>query len=87
MTLVGKIFTVLILVMSIAFMMLAVTVFATHRNWRVMVVGPGGLKTQIEQVDATNKRLRAELERMRGQMALEQAARRLRAGSTPEPLD
>ena len=34
MTLVGKIFTVLILIMSIAFMMIAVTVFATHRSWR-----------------------------------------------------
>ena len=34
MTLVGKIFTVLILIMSVAFMMLAVTIFATHRNWR-----------------------------------------------------
>ena len=86
MTLVGKIFTVLILVMSIAFMMLAVTVFATHRNWRDMVIAPGGLKTQIEQVDATNKRLRAELERMQGQIALEQASRRFALGALQSRL-
>ena len=34
MNLVGKIFTVLILVMSILFMGFAMMVYATHRNWR-----------------------------------------------------
>jgi hypothetical protein len=82
MTLVGKIFTVLILIMSVAFLMLAVTVFATHRNWRNEVMRPRddaegpGLKAQIEDVSATNKRLREELERASNSLALEQAARR-----------
>ncbi len=76
MTLVGKIFTVLILIMSIAFMMLAVTVFATHRNWRDMVVQPDGLKSQIEQLTKTNSELRIEISRVQDQIALEQAARR-----------
>jgi len=76
MTLVGKIFTVLVLIMSIAFMMLAVTVFATHRNWRDMVVQPDGLKEQIEKLTKTNSELRIEISRVKDQIALEQAARR-----------
>lgn len=90
MTLVGKIFTVLVLIMSIAFMMLAVTVFATHRNWRDMVVQPDGLKSQIEALSKTNAELRIEISRAKDQIALEQAARRfaLAAGQTQlEELD
>ncbi len=76
MTLVGKIFTVLVLIMSISFMMLAVTVFATHRNWQAMVTDPGGLKSQIEALSKTNGELRDEIVRAKDQIALEQAARR-----------
>ena len=76
MTLVGKIFTVLVLLMSISFMMLAVTVFATHRNWRAMVTDPGGLKAQIEDLTKRNGELRDEIVRAKDQIALEQAARR-----------
>ena len=38
MNLVGKIFVVLILVMSVLFMAFAMAVYATHRNWREVVV-------------------------------------------------
>ena len=38
MNLVGKIFVVLILVMSVVFMAFAMAVYATHRNWREVVV-------------------------------------------------
>lgn len=90
MTLVGKIFTVLVLIMSIAFMMLAVTVFATHRNWRDIVTLPDGLKAQIEALSKTNGELRTEISRAKDQIALEQAARRfaLAAGQArQEQLD
>ena len=82
MTLVGKIFTLLILLMSVAFLMLAVTVFATHTNWRDVVMRPRegdkepGLKVQIEELSATNQTLREELERAADRLAIEQAARR-----------
>jgi len=76
MTLVGKIFIVLVLIMSITFMSLAVTVFATHRSWRDMVVEPDGLKAQIETLAKTNNELRNEISRAADQIALEQAARR-----------
>ena len=60
MTLVGKILTVLILIMSIAFMMVAVTVFATHRNWREIAMEH---KTTIEELTQTNQGLREEQSR------------------------
>ena len=73
MTLVGKIFTVLILIMSIAFMMIAVTVFATHRSWRDRALAH---KATIEELRVTNDRLRAEASRADDALAIEQAARR-----------
>ena len=73
MTLVGKIFTVLILIMSIAFMMIAVTVFATHRNWRDQAIAH---KARIEVLQDTNARLRIEASRADDRLAIEQAARR-----------
>jgi hypothetical protein len=84
MTLVGKIFTVLILIMSVAFMMLAVTIFSTHRNWRDLVLADrnptdpskSGLKVHIEDLADTNRQLRDELQRASDVLAMEQAARR-----------
>ena len=56
MNLVGKIFTVLILVMSLVFMSFAVAVYATHKNWKTVVDNteathgkPKGLKQQLEE--------------------------------------
>ena len=77
MTLVGKIFTVLILIMSVAFMMLAVTVFATHRNWREVVLRPRddpkgpGLKIQCEDLTKMKRELEDELARAGDRLALE----------------
>ncbi|MBC8353426.1 MAG: hypothetical protein H8E66_15615 [Planctomycetes bacterium] len=73
MTLVGKIFTVLILIMSISFMMIAVTVFATHRSWHTIALEH---KTTIEELRVTNDRLRVEASRADDRLAIEQAARR-----------
>ena len=83
MTLLGKVFTVLIFVMSILFMGFSVVVFATHRNWKMLVdntdtaKGPFGTEaaTAAAQVE-TNKSLRAELDGLTNQLAVEMAARR-----------
>ncbi len=40
MNLVGKIFTVLILVMSVVFASCVVAVYATHKNWMAVVDNP-----------------------------------------------
>jgi len=66
MTLLGKIFTVLIFLMSIFFMAFSVAVYATHRNWREAVMRqqaegpekPLGLALQKDQL----KKKIAELE-------------------------
>ena len=84
MTLVGKILTVLILIMSIAFMMVAVTVFATHRNWRDIAMDH---KTTIENLTATNLRLREEQQRADDRLAIEQAARRFALAALQSRLD
>jgi uncharacterized protein YlaN (UPF0358 family) len=84
MTLVGKIFTVLILIMSIAFMMIAVTVFATHRNWRKVAIEH---KTEIEKLRQTNLRLRAEQQRADDRLAIEQAARRFALAALQSRLE
>ena len=82
MTLLGKVFTVLIFIMSILFMGFSVVVFATHRNWKSLVdnsdtaKGPLGLKQQLQAQVETNKSLRAELDTLRNQLAVEMAARR-----------
>jgi len=83
MTLLGKVFTVLIFIMSILFMGFSVVVFATHRNWKLLVDNPTatdkaplGLKQQLEAQKATNQGLRAELDALKNQWAVEMAARR-----------
>jgi cell division protein FtsB len=83
MTLVGKIFTVLILIMSIVFMSFSVMVFATHRNWKLYAdnatPGPGqklGLKQQYEQLQAKKREADTQLESLRSQLAQEQAGRK-----------
>ncbi len=69
MNLVGKIFTVLIFVLSLTFMSFAVMVYATHKNWRLLVenkeasVGrPKGLALQLQDQKEENERLREQLD-------------------------
>lgn len=73
MTLIGKIFTMLILVMSIVFMSFAVMVFATHKNWKQQALE---LKQQLQDAYATNSALRGELDSASLVLAEHQAARR-----------
>lgn len=93
MTLLGKVFTVLIFIMSILFMGFSVVVFATHRNWKMLVDNPSatemyplGLKQQLQAQVETNKGLRAELDGLRNQLAVEMAARRSALGALETKL-
>jgi small-conductance mechanosensitive channel len=93
MTLLGKVFTVLIFIMSILFMGFSVVVFATHRNWKMLVDNPTatetyplGLKQQLQAQVETNKGLRAELDGLRNQLAVEMAARRSALGALETKL-
>ncbi len=80
MTLVGKIFTVLIFIMSLVFMSFAVMVFATHQNWRDLVKSTDsskpGLERRLELKTDELKGAKQEHERTKQQLALEQASRR-----------
>jgi septal ring factor EnvC (AmiA/AmiB activator) len=71
MNLVGKIFVVLIFVMSLVFMSLAVSVYATHENWRLAVEKPGGLKAQIHEMQKTNAALTEERDKLNSYIAKE----------------
>jgi len=82
MTLVGKIFTTLILVMSVLFLGIAITVFATHKNWRVLVEhADTGLKTQLATANNKLRDMQDEQARSLELLATEQAARRHALGS------
>src|SRR5688572_24406919 len=54
----GKVFVVLILIMSLVFMGLAMAVYATHKNWKEVIDGPNGLKAQLEQENQENEQLK-----------------------------
>lgn len=74
MNLLGKIFTVLIFVMSLVFMSFAVAVYSTHKNWRETVLRPRdeagrvgmavGLKYQLEDARKLVQELRDQLSKL-----------------------
>lgn len=93
MTLLGKVFTVLIFIMSVLFMGFAIAVFATHTNWKMLVTNPTatekyplGLVQRLQAQQETNTNLRTELDKLRNQLAQEQAARRSAIGALETKL-
>lgn len=79
MTLVGKIFTVLILLMSVVFMSFAVMVFATHQNWKEQVKSTDpnvGLELKLKNKTAELANAKLAHDQTKQQLALEQASRR-----------
>ncbi|QDV62126.1 MULTISPECIES: hypothetical protein [Crateriforma] len=76
MNLLGKALTFAVFALSIVFMVVGLAVNASHRNWRDVVLGPGGLKQQIETVETTNDQLRDSAQRTQAALDRERAARR-----------
>lgn len=83
MNFVGKIFVVLITVMSLVFMAFAVAVYSTHKNWRDVVMNPTpapgkelGLKPKLDQARAANNDLQLQIEALKASIETEQAGRR-----------
>ncbi len=91
MTLLGKSFSVVILILSLTFMVLALAVNASHRNWKdVVLVGVGsqpGLKQQIEDKERDNQRLQESEAGIRADLTREQAARRTALGALQTQVD
>lgn len=73
MNLVGKIFTVLILVMSILFMGFAMMVYATHKNWSEEA---SKLDNQLVALRSENNQLKDEITIHQNALSHERAARR-----------
>ena len=72
MNLLGKIFVVLIFVMSMLFMAFSVCVYATHRNWKEEVTKKD---SDIRSLRTENDQLKEERERAMNILAHERAAR------------
>lgn len=91
MTLIGKSFSALILILATVFMVLALAVNASHRNWRDVVLdgvgGQPGLKKQIEDTTRVNNQLRDSEQRVRAKLDQEQAARRTALAALQTQLD
>lgn len=60
----GKVFVVLILIMSLMFMGLSMAIYATHKNWREVIEGPNGLKKQLDDARLANEALKSEHNRL-----------------------
>jgi hypothetical protein len=81
----GKVFVVLILIMSLVFMGLAMAVWATHTNWKDVIEGSAGspgLRARLEQANEENEQLKALHNRREEELtaeieAAEQRARQL----------
>ena len=80
MNFVGKILTVLICVMSLVFMTTAIMLYATHTNWRAVVMRPKpqagqpkGLKYQLEDYKAEKENLQHKFERAKKELDNERA--------------
>jgi myosin heavy subunit len=56
----GKVFVVLILIMSLMFMALSLAVYATHKNWKEVIDGPTGLKRQLDDMKNENMQLQTK---------------------------
>jgi hypothetical protein len=85
MNMLGKIFVVVIMLMSFMFMTMALMVYANHKNWKAIVelkpeeAGPGqqvGLKYQLEQAKKRHQDLQDEYDKYKAQVAEEKQAQR-----------
>jgi hypothetical protein len=74
MNLLGKIFVIIILVLSVVFMALAMMVYATHKNWQEVVEGPRGLQEQLSQATADYSQLQNQYNRLESQLKAEAEA-------------
>jgi hypothetical protein len=78
MTFLGKLFTGLILLLSLAFFVIALVVNASHRNWKDAVMDPKtGYREQKRVLQLNLTELQKTLEDARRDLAQEQASRRV----------
>jgi len=82
MNLVGKIFIVLILLMSLTFMGFAVAVYATHQSWLEAINNPTtGYKAKLELATTKRNQLEAQLAELKERTDAERTARVAKLGT------
>jgi hypothetical protein len=95
MNLLGRIFVVLILVMSLLFLGFSVAVYATHKNWQAVVMRPreaakpgqpAGLKFQLEDEKAKVKALQDQLAKLKEDKQTEDQSSLKRTGQLATEL-
>jgi uncharacterized protein YdcH (DUF465 family) len=84
MNLLGKIFVVLILIMSIVFMTLALAVYATHKNWKDEAAT---LQTRLQESNAQFDRLKGEYNNLESQLTAKVESEQMRLAKSEAERD
>jgi hypothetical protein len=75
MNVLGKVFIVVVFILSVMFMSFAVIVYTTHKNWRELVVAPNtGLQAQLQQAQARSQQLQLQHDRLVERLQAEKRA-------------
>jgi uncharacterized phage infection (PIP) family protein YhgE len=88
MTLLGKIFTGLLFLLSVIFFTLAVAVNASHVDYRKLVKDPAtGLEARLKKAELKSQQLTTALEETKSELSIEQAARRSALGALQTQIE
>ena len=88
MTLLGKIFTGLLFLLSVIFFTLAVAVNASHVDYRKLVKDPTtGLEARLKKAELKSQQLTTTLEETKSELSIEQAARRSALGALQTQIE
>lgn len=88
MTLLGKVFTGLLFLLSVIFFTLAVAVNASHVDYRKLVKDPTtGFEARLKKAELKAQQLTATLEDTKSELSIEQAARRSALGALQTQIE
>ena len=88
MTLLGKVFTGLLFLLSVIFFTLAVAVNASHVDYRKLVKDPAtGFEARLKKAELKSQQLTTTLEETKGELSIEQAARRSALGALQTQIE
>ncbi len=88
MTLLGKVFTGLLFLLSVIFFTLAVAVNASHVDYRKLVKDPStGYEARLKKAELKAQQLTTTLEETKSELSIEQAARRSALGALQTQIE
>ena len=87
MTLIGKVFTAIVLILSVVFFLVAAFINARHINYRDLVENKNtGLRVQLQKEQAKSNQQNELIERLRNDLATEQLGRRMHVSTLETAL-